>query len=77
MQLKDLIKPLDDMTDDELRDHLRRIRNNRTKVKPATVNREKREAKVGNQGRINQVEDLFGNLSEEDRLALIKQLKGS
>ena len=77
MQLHDLIKPLDQMTDDELREHLRTIRHNRTKAKPATANRVKREAKKGQQGRINKVEDLLGGLSEEDKLALIAQLKGN
>lgn len=76
MQLNDLIKPLDSMSDDELREHLRNIRHNRTKAKPATVNREKREAKKGGQSRIGKVDDLFGNLSEADKLALIAQLKG-
>lgn len=76
MQLQDLIKPLDEMSDEELRDRLREIRHNRTKAKPATANRTKRAAKVGGQGRLNEVTDMFANLSDEDRQALIKQLGG-
>lgn len=76
MQLTDLIKPLEDMTDDELRAHLSKIRHNRTKAKPATVNREKREAKKGATGRISKVDDLFGGLSDEEKAELIKQLGG-
>ena len=76
MQLGDLITPLDNMTDEELRERLRTIRHNRTAAKPATANRVKREAKKGGQGRMNNVEDLLGNLSEQERLALIAQLKG-
>lgn len=77
MQLTDLIKPLGDMTEDELRDHLRKIRHNRTKAKPATVNREKREAKKGATGRLNNIDDLFGSMTDEEKQALIEQLKGN
>ena len=76
MQLNDLIKPIESMTDDELRDHLRTIRHNRTKAKPATVNREKRAAKKGGQGRMGKVDDMFGGLSEAEKAAIIAQLKG-
>jgi hypothetical protein len=76
MQLTDLIKPLDSMTEEELREHLRNIRHNRTKAKPATVNREKRAAKKGATGRISKVDDLFGGLTDEEKAELIKQLGG-
>ena len=76
MQMNDLIKSLDSMTDDELREHLRNIRHNRTKAKPATVNREKRAAKKGGQGRMNGVEDLLGGMTDAEKQALIAQLKG-
>ncbi len=76
MQLSDLIKPLDDMTDDELREHLSKIRHSRTKAKPATVNREKRAAKKGATGRISKVDDLFGDMTPEEKAELIRQLGG-
>lgn len=76
MQMKDLITPISDMSEEQLRERLREIRHNRTKVKPATANRTKREAKVGGQGRITKATDLFGGLSPEDKARLIEQLKG-
>lgn len=76
MQLHDLIKPIDQMTDEELLERLRQSRANRTIVRPAKQARAKRAAKKGAVTRINKVENLLEGLSEEEKQALIAQLGG-
>jgi hypothetical protein len=76
MQLQDLVKPLDQCSDEELVERLRLIRSNRNTVKPAAKDHVKRAAKKGMQGRINKVENILDGLSEEQRQQLIAQLGG-
>lgn len=71
MQLQDLVKPIDQQTDEELMERLRQIRHNRTAVKPAAKDHAKRAAKKGAQTRINKVEDLLKGMSREEILALL------
>lgn len=71
MQLKDLIKPIDQMTDDELMERLRTIRHNRTSSRPAAKAHAKRAAKKGSQGRVAKVEALLEGLSREELLKLL------
>lgn len=71
MQLHDLFKPLDDMTDEELLERLRTSRHNRKTVRPAKQAHAKREAKKGGQTRINQAEKLLEGLSREEILRLL------
>lgn len=75
MQMKDLIKPIHDMTDEELQDHLRTIRHKRTSVKKATTNRVARAAKKGATGRINKIDSIVSGMSEADKQQLILQLQ--
>lgn len=71
MQLQDLVKPIDQMSDDELMERLRQIRHNRTTSKPAAKAHAKRAAKKGAQTRINKVEDLLKGMSREELIALL------
>lgn len=76
MQLHDLVKPIEDMSNEELQERLRSIRHTRTVVRPAAQNHVKKAKKKGMQGRIKKADDLLSQLSEADREALIKSLGG-
>lgn len=69
--LKDLRIPLDEMTEDELRDHIRFIRDDRKKFKvTAKAPKAKRAKKASG------LLKMFKGLSAEERVALVKQLEG-
>ena len=74
MQLLDLVKPIEQCTDEELLERLRTIRHNRKTVRPAAKAHAKRAAKKGAQTRMTAVEKLLASMSEEDRQALIAEL---
>ena len=74
MQLNDLVKPIDTMTDDELLERLRFIRNNRNIVRPAAARHVKKAAKKGSQGRVSKVEALLAGLSDAERKSLMEEL---
>jgi hypothetical protein len=72
MQLTDLVKPLEDFTDEELIERLRTIRNNRNTIRPAAQKHAKKKEKKGSQGRVSKVESLLEGLTP----AQIKELLG-
>lgn len=72
MQLTDLVKPIDQLSDDELLEKLRMIRNNRSVVRPAGQARAVRAAKKGGQGRVSKVEDLLKGLTQEEIKLLLE-----
>lgn len=73
MQLKDLVKPISEQTDEELLERLRVVRNRRNFIKPAAESRKKRTAKKGGQARINKAEALLELLSEEELRQLLQE----
>jgi hypothetical protein len=74
MQLQNLIKPIEEQTDEELLERLREIRNNRNTVRPAAKSHAKRAAKKGQQGRIKKVESLLEGLTPEQIEQLLTEL---
>lgn len=74
MQLKDLVKPIEESTDEELLERLRTIRHNRNYVKPAAKTHAKKRAKKGLQTKLNGLEAMLAALSDEDRAALLESL---
>lgn len=76
MQLHDLVKPINDMSDEELGQRLRELRHKRDVVRPAAKKHVERAAKKGTQARVTKVADLFGNMSEAEKAELIKALGG-
>ena len=76
MQLQDLVKPIDEMTDEELRARLREIRHKREVVRPAAKKHIERAKKKGAVTRINKTAELFAGMSEEEKAELIKALEG-
>ena len=74
MQLGDLVKPIEKMTDDELLEHLRAIKHRRTVERPAHQAHVERAEKKESRGKLKKAGSLIENLSEEERQALIAQL---
>ena len=75
MQLKDLVKPLDQMSDEELLARLREVRHNREVVRAARVKHvERAETKVS-RGKVSAVEKLLAGLSETEKASLLAQLE--
>ena len=75
MDLSNLVKPIELMTDDELTERLRELRHRREVVRPAATAHKQKAAKKGMQTRISSAEKLLANLSEEDRAAIIASLE--
>lgn len=76
MQMKDLVKPIDEQSDEELLARLREIRHNRNVIRPAAKTHAKNKAKKGAVTRINKLDDMLGSLTPEQRAELIAQLGG-
>lgn len=70
MQLMNLVKPIEDMTDDELREQLRAIRHNRKVIRPAAQKHKEKVVKKESKAKTSKVEALIKNLTPEQ----IKQL---
>lgn len=76
MQLKHLVKTLDEMSDEELLERLRQVRHNREVAKPVAKAKAAKVEKRASNKKLNTARDLLENLSLEDREALLKQLQG-
>ena len=76
MQLKDLFKPIEQLTDDELKDRLREIRHNRTVERPAAKAHAKRAESKGRVTRINKAQSLLSGLSAEELKQLLLEMEG-
>ncbi len=76
MQLKDLVTPIRDLTDEELKEKLRSIRHNRTVVRPAAAKKTERAGKKESRAKVSAVDKLLDGLSPEQKAELIKQLGG-
>lgn len=66
MQMTELIKPIEEMTDEQLLERLRMVRANRTTVRPAAQAHAKRKEKKGSQGRVSKVESLLQGLTPDE-----------
>lgn len=76
MQLQDLFKPLDELTEEELRKKLQEIRHNRTVERPAAKARAKRESNKGRSAKISKAESLLAGLTPEQIKELMDKLGG-
>ena len=74
MQLFDLVKPLDKMSDEELMEHVRAMRHRRDSRRPVAVKKAARTEKKASQKKVSGVEKLLAGLSEAERNALIESL---
>ena len=75
MQLKNLVKTIDEMSDEELQERLRQIRHNREIVRPAAAKRVERAEAKTSRTRVSAAEKLLAGLSDAEREDLLKQLE--
>lgn len=73
MQLHDLHKPLDELSDEELMEKLRASRHNRRTAKPAAKAHAKRAESKESNAKVAKTEDLLKNsgLTREQLIALL------
>lgn len=76
MQLKDLIKPVEDMTDDELRARLQELRHKREVVRPAAKKHADKAVKKEASKSVKGLSGMLSNMTEEQKAQLIKALGG-
>lgn len=74
MQLLDLVKPIDQMTDDELKESLKALRHRRTVERPALAKHKAKAEKKEAAPKVAKVKNLLAGLSPEDMATLLKQL---
>jgi len=77
MRLNDLIKPIDECTEEELMERLRRVRHNREVARPVAVAKATKEVKKSSVKKMSALEKLVEGMSEADREKLIESLKGT
>ena len=75
MQLHDIVKPMDELTDDELLERLRTVRHNRTIARPAAAKRFERAETKTRRAKATKIDKLAGQLTDAERQALIAQLQ--
>lgn len=74
VQIQDLVKTIDTMSDDELLQRVREMRHRREILRPAAKARTERVEKKASRTRMKKTTDLLDDLSEADRLKLIEML---
>ncbi len=77
MQLKDLVKPISEMSDEELHEHLRQIRHRRQVERPAAKARVERVERKESRGRLSALDKLLEGLSDQEKAQLLLNLEGS
>ena len=75
MQLTDLVKPLQDMSMEELEARLHEIRSRREKSGASQKNRERKQARKDTTKKVSSVEKLLEGLSPEELAALLNQVE--
>lgn len=74
MQIHDLVKPIELMSDEELLSHVRGIRHRREVIRPARVARVERAEKKVTRAKTKKLDTLVDAMPDEDRLKLIALL---
>lgn len=75
MQLKDIVKKIEDMTDEELLDHLRAVRRRRTTDRPVAKAKAAKIETKKLRSRMSAIDKLLATLSPEDQAELMKSLE--
>lgn len=73
-QIFTLVKPMDEMTDEELREHLINLRRRREIERPAAKATKKKAIEKKNKPKMSAAEKLLSSLSPEDLEALLKEM---
>lgn len=74
MQTPELIKTLDQMTDDELLERLRTVRHNREVARPVAKKKADVAEKKTSRKRVSDMDKLLVGMTEEERQQLINSL---
>jgi hypothetical protein len=74
MQLGDLVKPIEDMTDEELRERLHGIRHRQTVERPATQARAAKKQKKEVKKKLSPLSKMLDQLSPEELEQLLKDM---
>lgn len=74
MQTPELIKTLDQMTDDELLERLRTVRHNREVARPVAKKKADVAEKKTSRKRVTDLDKLLAGMTEEERQQLINSL---
>lgn len=77
MQLDQLVKPIDQMTDEELRTHLRQVRQRREVTRPAAKKLLERSEAKTSRTKMSAAEKLLATLSPEELTKLLEQQEPS
>lgn len=75
VQLKDITKPIDQMTDDELMTRLRTVRHSRETIRPAARKHIERAETKATRVKMSAMDKVLEGMSDSDREELLKQLK--
>jgi len=76
MQLEDVVKPLDKMSDEELLAHLREVRHRRDTVRTASATRAGKAKGKAASKKLTGLANVMNAMSDEEREQLIAQLTG-
>jgi len=74
VQIHNLVKSLDQLSDDELLERLRQVRHNREVARPVAKRKAATAAKKETVARTKKMSKLLDGLSDDDRAKLIEQL---
>ena len=74
MQLQNLVRTLDSMSDDELLERLRTVRHSREVGRPTARKRADAPERKASKARVSATTKLLDGLSDEERQALIERL---
>lgn len=74
MQLNNLIQPLEDMSDEELKQRLFDLRHRRETERPVAKKKMQKAAKKASNKKVSSAEKMLANLSPEELAALMKEL---
>lgn len=75
-QLKDITKPIDQLSDEELLEQLRVMRHKRDVIRPARAKHVERAVTKVARKKVSTTEKLVAGLSAEDKARLLKELGG-
>jgi len=76
VQIKGLVKTLDQMSDEELLERLRTVRHNREVARPVAKRKAVKAETKASRARLGKVDKLLAGLSEAEREQLLKNLEG-
>lgn len=76
MQIRDLVKPIDQCTTEELLERVRAMRHRREQARPVAKQKAERAEKKAVRQRSTKIEKTVDNMSDEEKLTLLKLLGG-